>query len=97
MAQQLYMRNGKWVNLAKAQEMRKGKTTEEVEPVMKAKTVNVEEKSVIEKKTEEVVNEETTTEEVELTLDELKKLADEKGIKYHHASGIKKLKELLQL
>ena len=96
MAQQLYMRNGKWVNLAKAQEMRKGKTTE-VEPVIKTKTVNVEEKSVIEKKTEEVVNEETTTEEVELTLDELKKLADEKGIKYHHASGIKKLKELLQL
>jgi len=34
-------------------------------------------------------------EEVNPELEELKKLCDEKGIKYHHKAGIDKLKQLL--
>ena len=41
-------------------------------------------------------NKEVKEEVNELTLEDYKKIADEKGIKYHHKAGIKKIKELIK-
>ena len=51
----------------------------------------------VEEKTEEEPAEANVTILEESTVDELKAMCTEKGIEFHHASGIPKLKELLQL